>query len=85
MCHWGRAKKVTHTGSNPVLTANIKNMKIRKGIIKINPNRFQPVIVTEEHRTTDVCIKQKDFAYNNINMEVEFYIDENDYAIIKMD
>ena len=59
-------------------------MKIRKGIIKINPKRFQPVIVTEDHPTTDVCIKQIDFTYNNINMEVEFYIDENDYAIIKL-
>jgi hypothetical protein len=61
----------------------LKNMKTRKGIIKISPYRFQPVVVTEDHPATDVCIKQKDFAYNNINMEVEFYIDENDYAIIK--
>ena len=60
-------------------------MKIRKGIIKINPNKFQPVVVTEDQLATDVCIKQKDFAYNNINLEVEFYIDKNDYAIIKMD
>jgi len=59
-------------------------MKIRKGIIKINPYRFQPVIVTDNHPATDVCIKQKDFAYNNINLEVEFYIAKNDYAIIKM-
>jgi hypothetical protein len=59
-------------------------MKTKKGIIKINPNRFQPVIVTEDQLATDVCIKQIDFAYNNINMEVEFYIDENDYAIIKL-
>ena len=60
-------------------------MKTKKGIIKINPYRFQPVVVTEDHLATDVCTKQKDFAYNNINMEVEFYIDKNDYAIIKMD
>ena len=60
-------------------------MKIRKGIIKINPNKFQPVVVTEDQLATDVCIKQKDFAYNNINLEVEFYIYKNDYAIIKMD
>jgi hypothetical protein len=57
-------------------------MKTRKGIIKINPYRFQPVVVTEDHPETDVCIKQKDFAYNNINSEVEFYIDKNDYAVI---
>jgi len=48
-------------------------MKTRKGIIKISPHRFQPVVVSEDHPTTDVCIKQKDFAYNNINLEVEFY------------
>jgi hypothetical protein len=59
-------------------------MKIKKGIIKINPHRFQPVIVTDNHPATDVCIKQKDFAYNNINLEVEFYIVKNNYAIIKM-
>jgi hypothetical protein len=57
-------------------------MKNRKGIIKINPYRFQPVVVTEDHPETDVCIKQKDFDYNNINSEVEFYIDKNDYAVI---
>lgn len=58
-------------------------MKNRKGIIKISPYRFQPVVVTEDHPTTDVSIKQEDFAYNNINLEVEFYIDKNDYAVIK--
>ena len=60
-------------------------MKIRKGIIKINPYRFQPVIVTDDHPTTDVCIQQRDFARDNINLEVEFYIDKKDYAIIIMD
>ena len=59
-------------------------MKIRKGIIKINPYRFQPVIVTDDYPTTEVCIKQRDFAYNNINLEVKFYVDKKDYAIIKM-
>ena len=59
-------------------------MKIRKGIIKINPYIFQPVVVTEDQLSTDVCTKQKDFAYNNINKKVEFYIDKNDYAIIKL-
>ena len=29
VCHWGRAKKVTHTGSNPVLTTKNK-MKWKK-------------------------------------------------------
>ena len=28
MCHWGRAKKVTHTGSNPVLTTKLKTMEV---------------------------------------------------------
>jgi hypothetical protein len=32
-CHWGRAKKVTHTGSNPVLTTNLKKIKIMELIL----------------------------------------------------
>ena len=64
-------------------------MKTQKGIIKINPYRFYPVVVSE-HCSTEICKEQKDFAFNNINLEVEFYVktttkkDKKDYAIIIM-
>jgi hypothetical protein len=68
---------------------------IRKGIIKINPYKFQPMIryvdgkkyswsnLIDNVLVADIHPKHHKFAYDNMNKEVEFTIDNKDFALIK--
>lgn len=69
---------------------------MRSGIIKINPNRFCPVVVWKNGRfdwggtkrekpsTTsfEISPSQQNWAFKNINKEVNFEFDKEDYAKI---
>lgn len=72
-------------------------METKKGIIKINPVRFHPVILyacgeTFEWRnkkleniiSIDIAPRQRKYALDNMGCEVEFTINKKDYAIISI-
>ncbi len=68
--------------------------QIKKGIIKINPVRFNPIILyacgekyewnkkVENIISIDVTPRQQKYALNNTGSEVEFYINKKDFGVI---
>lgn len=70
-------------------------MEIKKGIIKINPFRFHPVILyacgekvfkwnklVDNIISIEVTPKHRKYALDNMGHEVEFTINKKDQAII---